>query len=212
MLARYPRGSPRRGPRLARRRGPDGARRARRRRGPARARRTALQGAGRRERNVEEARTRVRCGRATRWAQGRLAQYSAGAAGRQGGRTPSRCARRSTAPWSRPGLGRERRRGQAPVHGHRPQQGLAGSPGVRAGHPQGRRCAHAWFTVEGYERRSSSTRQNGKLVTVGRVVDPLTRTVAGDLRGGQLRTANFASVSSPRPSSPRGSPAWPGGA
>ena len=54
----------------------------------------------------------------------------------------------------------------------------------------------AWFTIDGYEQPFTVDPSNGKLVTVGRVVDPKTRTVPVifdvDNTAGKLRVGNFA--------------------
>jgi len=53
----------------------------------------------------------------------------------------------------------------------------------------------AWFTIEGYEQPFSVDASNGRLVTVGRVVDPSSRTVPVifevDNKAGKLRIGNF---------------------
>ena len=53
----------------------------------------------------------------------------------------------------------------------------------------------AWFTIEGYEQPFSVDASNGRLVTVGRVVDPSSRTVPVifevDNKDGKLRIGNF---------------------
>ncbi|MBA3500386.1 MAG: efflux RND transporter periplasmic adaptor subunit, partial [Deltaproteobacteria bacterium] len=54
----------------------------------------------------------------------------------------------------------------------------------------------AWFAIDGYEQPFTVDPSNGKLVTVGRVVDPKTRTVPVifevDNAAGKLRIGNFA--------------------
>jgi membrane fusion protein, heavy metal efflux system len=56
----------------------------------------------------------------------------------------------------------------------------------------------AWFTVEGHDRPFTVDETNSKLVTVGRVIDPRTRTVPVifevDNGDGRLRIGNFARV------------------
>jgi len=53
----------------------------------------------------------------------------------------------------------------------------------------------AWFTIDGYEQPFTVDPSNGKLVTVGRVVDPQTRTVPVIFEvantAGKLRIGNF---------------------
>jgi membrane fusion protein, heavy metal efflux system len=57
----------------------------------------------------------------------------------------------------------------------------------------------AWFTIEGYEAPFVVDEQTSKLVTIGRVIDPRTRTAPVifelDNREGKLRIGNFAKVS-----------------
>jgi membrane fusion protein, heavy metal efflux system len=54
----------------------------------------------------------------------------------------------------------------------------------------------AWFTIDGYEQPFTVDASNGKLITVGRVIDPQTRTVPVifelDNTAGKLRIGNFA--------------------
>jgi membrane fusion protein, heavy metal efflux system len=56
----------------------------------------------------------------------------------------------------------------------------------------------AWFTIEGYAQPFTVDDTNAKLVTVGRVVDPRTRTVPVifeiDNADGRLRIGNFTKV------------------
>lgn len=56
----------------------------------------------------------------------------------------------------------------------------------------------AWFTIEGYDEPFAVDEQNGKLVTIGRVIDPRTRTtpVIFELANpaGRLRIGNFTKV------------------
>jgi RND family efflux transporter MFP subunit len=54
----------------------------------------------------------------------------------------------------------------------------------------------AWFTIDGYEQPFTIDESNGKLITVGRVIDPKTRTAPVifelDNKPGKLRIGNFA--------------------
>jgi cobalt-zinc-cadmium efflux system membrane fusion protein len=54
----------------------------------------------------------------------------------------------------------------------------------------------AWFTIEGYPQAFAIDEHNGKLVTIGRVIDPKTRTAPVifevDNAAGRLRIGNFA--------------------
>lgn len=56
----------------------------------------------------------------------------------------------------------------------------------------------AWFTIEGYDEPFTVDESNAKLVTIGRVIDPKTRTVSVifdvDNRDGRLRIGNFTKV------------------
>jgi membrane fusion protein, heavy metal efflux system len=56
----------------------------------------------------------------------------------------------------------------------------------------------AWFTIEGYDEPFTVDETNAKLVTIGRVIDPRTRTVPVifevDNQAGKLRIGNFAKV------------------
>jgi len=56
----------------------------------------------------------------------------------------------------------------------------------------------AWFTIEGYDEPFTLDETNSKLVTVGRVIDPKTRTTPVifevDNRAGRLRIGNFTRV------------------
>lgn len=56
----------------------------------------------------------------------------------------------------------------------------------------------AWFTIEGYDQPFTVDETNAKLVTIGRVIDPKTRTVPVifdlDNRDGRLRIGNFTKV------------------
>jgi membrane fusion protein, heavy metal efflux system len=56
----------------------------------------------------------------------------------------------------------------------------------------------AWFTIEGYDQPFTVDETNAKLVTIGRVVDPKTRTVPVifdlDNKDGRLRIGNFTKV------------------
>jgi RND family efflux transporter MFP subunit len=62
--------------------------------------------------------------------------------------------------------------------------------------PRVENAPSAWFTIDGYEQPFTIGPSNGKLVTVGRVVDPQSRTVPVifevDNTAGKLRIGNFA--------------------
>jgi cobalt-zinc-cadmium efflux system membrane fusion protein len=61
--------------------------------------------------------------------------------------------------------------------------------------PRVENAASAWFTIDGYAQPFTVDATNGKLVTVGRVVDPQSRTVPVifevDNTAGKLRIGNF---------------------
>jgi RND family efflux transporter MFP subunit len=64
--------------------------------------------------------------------------------------------------------------------------------------PRIEKATKAWFTIEGYTEPFAIDEGNGKLVTVGRVIDPKTRTVPVIFEianaDGRLRIGNFAKV------------------
>jgi len=157
------------------------------------------------ERNVEEAKTRARVAQARLGAaQARLEQYSAGAAG------------------LRPG-GQNTFQVHSPIDGTLVMAAVASGESVEEGKllftvidlsrvwlearvfepdiPKVEGARSAWFTIEGYDASFIVDEQNGKLITVGRVVDPLNRTVPvifevanfeGKLRIGQFAKVNIA--------------------
>jgi RND family efflux transporter MFP subunit len=154
------------------------------------------------ERNVEDARARVEVARARLGAaQGRLAQYSAGADG-------SRAAGQNTF------------QVRSPIDGTLVASTVAAGESVEEGKllftvidlsrvwlearvfepdiPKVEGSKSAWFTVEGYDAPFMVDTATGKLVTVGRVVDPLSRTVPVIFElanpGGKLRIGQFAKV------------------
>ncbi|HWO26642.1 MAG TPA: efflux RND transporter periplasmic adaptor subunit [Kofleriaceae bacterium] len=151
-------------------------------------------------RAVEEARTRLAVAEARRaGASGRLAQLDASATGGGGGR---------------------RFELRAPLDGILVAIDAATGESVEEGQalfdvidlarvwlvahvfePDVPRVEHAraaWFTIEGYPQPFTIDETSGKLVTVGRVIDPKTRTVPVifelDNADGRLRIGNFAKV------------------
>lgn len=149
---------------------------------------------------VAEAQTRVRIAEArVTGARGRLAQLDAGASGRGGG---------------------QRYQLRAPIDGTLVAVEVASGENVDEGRtlfrvidldrvwlvasvfepdvPKIEGARVAWFTIEGYDEPFDVDEKSGKLVTVGRVVDPRTRTVPVvfdlDNRAGKLRVGNFARV------------------
>ncbi len=163
---------------------------------------------------MEEARTRVSVAQARLGAaQGRLEQYSAGAAGLRAG-------------------GQNTFQVHSPIDGTLVMAAVASGESVDEGKllftvidlsrvwlearvfepdiPKVEGARSAWFTIEGYDAPFVVDEHNGTLITVGRVVDRLNRTVPvifevanaeGRLRIGQFAKASIA----------RGSPgmAWP---
>ncbi|MBP6629751.1 MAG: efflux RND transporter periplasmic adaptor subunit [Kofleriaceae bacterium] len=151
-------------------------------------------------RTVDEARTRLQIAQARQaGAGGRLGQYDSSAAGGGGGR---------------------RFQLRAPIDGTLVALDVATGETVEEGRPllgvidldrvwlvaqvfepdlpkaEGARAA--WFTVEGYPDPFVADERNSRLVTVGRVIDPRTRTAPVifelDNRDGRLRIGNFAKV------------------
>jgi RND family efflux transporter MFP subunit len=146
---------------------------------------------------VEEATTRLKIAEARLGgSRGRLGQFEAGARGAGGGRVFQV---------------------RAPADGTLVSIDAASGQGVEEGQrlftvidldrvwlvakvfepdvPRVESARSAWFTVDGYEQPFTVDASNGKLVTVGRVVDPQTRTVPVifevDNTGGKLRIGNF---------------------
>lgn len=146
---------------------------------------------------VDEATTRLKIAEARlAGARGRLAQFDAGARGAGGGRVFQV---------------------RAPADGNLVSIEAASGQGVDEGQalftvidldrvwlvakvfeadvPRVENAQSAWFSIDGYEQPFTVDSSNGKLVTVGRVVDPQTRTVPVifevDNTAGKLRIGNF---------------------
>lgn len=155
------------------------------------------------QRNVEEARTRVSIAKAkVSGSSGRLKQYNASAAG-AGGAGPGAFKLRS------------------PIDGTLVKVDVATGQAVEEGQllftvidlervwlvsqvfepdiPKVEGARAAWFSVDGYPQPFSVNESNGRLVTIGRVLDPQTRTipVVFELANpdGRLRIGQFAKVS-----------------
>jgi membrane fusion protein, heavy metal efflux system len=149
---------------------------------------------------VDEAKTRLRVAEARlEGARGRLAQFDAGASGAGGGRTFQV---------------------RAPIDGTLALMDVASGESVEEGQllfsvidldrvwlvanvfepdvPRVEGAHGAWFTIEGYAQPFTVDESSGKLVTIGRVVDPRTRTVPVifevDNSAGKLRIGNFTKV------------------
>jgi len=154
------------------------------------------------ERNVEDAKARVEVARARLGAaQGRLAQYSAGADGLHA-------------------AGQNAFQVRSPIDGTLVTAAVASGESVEEGTllftvidlsriwlearvfepdiPKVEGSKSAWFSVEGYDAPFVVDTQTGKLVTVGRVVDSLSRTVPVIFElanpDGRLRIGQFAKV------------------
>ena len=148
-------------------------------------------------RTVDEAKTRLAIAEARLGgARGRLGQFDAGARGAGGGR---------------------QFQVRAPVDGTLVSIEAASGQGVEEGQklftvmdldrvwlvasvfeadlPRVENARAAWFTIDGYEQPFTVDDRNGKLVTVGRVIDPRTRTAPVifelDNKLGKLRIGNF---------------------
>jgi membrane fusion protein, heavy metal efflux system len=146
---------------------------------------------------VEEATTRLKIAEARLGgARGRLGQFEAGARGTGGGRVFQI---------------------RAPADGTLTAINVASGQGVEEGQtlftvidlnrvwlvakvfeadvPKVENAQSAWFTIDGYEQPFTVDASNGKLVTVGRVIDPQSRTVPVifevDNAAGKLRIGNF---------------------
>ena len=146
---------------------------------------------------VDEATTRLRIAEARlTGARGRLGQFDAGARGAGGGRVFQV---------------------RAPADGTLVSIDAASGQGVEEGQklftvmalervwlvanvfeadlPRVENARSAWFTIDGYERPFTVDESNGKLVTIGRVIDPRTRTAPVifevDNTAGKLRIGNF---------------------
>jgi membrane fusion protein, heavy metal efflux system len=153
-------------------------------------------------RTVDEARTRLRVAEARlTGARGRLAQFDASASGGGGG-------------------GGRRFQVRAPIAGTLVASEVASGESVDEGQemfqvidlervwlvakvfepdvPRVEGARAAWFTIEGYPQPFTVDETNGKLVTIGRVIDPQTRTVPVIFEvanpDGRLRIGNFAKV------------------
>lgn len=146
---------------------------------------------------VEEATTRLKIAEAKLGgARGRLGQFEAGARGTGGGRVFQV---------------------RAPADGTLTSIDVASGQGVEqvqqlftvidldrvwlvakvfeADVPKVENAQAAWFTIDGYEQPFTVDASNGKLVTVGRVIDPQSRTAPVifevDNKAGKLRIGNF---------------------
>lgn len=146
---------------------------------------------------VEEATTRLTIAEARlAGARGRLDQFEAGARGTGGGRVFQ-----VRAPAEGTLVSIEAASGQGVEEGQRlftvidlDRVWLVANV-FEADVPRVEGARSAWFTIDGYEQPFTVDASNGKLVTVGRVIDPQTRTVPVifevDNTPGKLRIGNF---------------------
>lgn len=154
------------------------------------------------ERNVEEAKARVDVARARLGgAQGRLSQYSAGA---NGMRASGQAAFQIRSPidgtlvTSTAATGESVEEGRALFTVIDLKQIWLLAHVFEPDIPKVEGSQSAWFTVEGYSSPFVVDANNGKLITIGRVVDPLNRTVPVIFEltnpEGKLRIGQFAKV------------------
>ncbi len=152
------------------------------------------------EKQVDEARTRVAVSRArVSGASGRLQQYSAGASG---GGEAGRGAFQLRSPIDGTLVAMSATSGQTVAEGD-PVFVVIDLTRVwlearvfEADIPKVENARSAWFSIEGYDQPFTVDETNGKLVTVGRVIDPKTRTVPIVFElanpGERLRIGQFA--------------------
>ncbi|MBI5547452.1 MAG: efflux RND transporter periplasmic adaptor subunit [Deltaproteobacteria bacterium] len=154
------------------------------------------------ERQVEEAKARVAVASARLGAaQGRLEQYSSGASGSAGSRQNAFQVR---APFAGTLVVASATTGESVEEGKLLftvidmervwLQARVFEPDI----PRVEGAKSAWFTVEGYEEPFEVNQSTGRLVTVGRVIDPQSRTVPVIFElanpGGRLRIGQYAKV------------------
>jgi RND family efflux transporter MFP subunit len=148
---------------------------------------------------VEETRTRVQVAEARlTGATGRLAQFDAGASGGIGGgrafqiRSPID----GTLVSVEAGSGESVEEGQALFRVVDLAKVWLVANVFEPDLPRIEGAHGAWFTIEGYSQAFVIDDRNGKLVTIGRVIDPKTRTTPAifevDNAAGHLRIGNFA--------------------
>jgi RND family efflux transporter MFP subunit len=147
---------------------------------------------------VDEARTRVQISAArASGAKGRLAQFDAGASGGGGARVfQVRSPIDGTVVAMDVGSGESVDEGQSLFRVVDMQKVWLVANVFEPDLPKVEGAHAAWFTIEGYPQAFTIDDTNGKLVTIGRVIDPKTRTTPVifevDNTGGHLRIGNFA--------------------
>ena len=149
---------------------------------------------------VDEARTRLRVAEARlTGARGRLAQYDASASGTGGGRVfQIRSPIAGTLVAIDVAAGQSVEEGQDLFQVIDLDRVWLSARVFEPDAPKVQGARTAWFTVEGYPSPFTVDETNARLVTVGRVIDPRTRTVPVifdlDNADGRLRIGNFAKV------------------
>jgi membrane fusion protein, heavy metal efflux system len=147
---------------------------------------------------VEEARTRLQISEARMGGtKGRLAQYDAGASGGGGARVfQVRSPIDGTLVSVDVGSGESVEEGQSMFRVVDMQKVWLVANVFEPELPRIEGARAAWFTIEGYPQAFTIDESNGKLVTIGRVIDPKTRTTPVifevDNAAGHLRIGNFA--------------------
>ena len=152
-------------------------------------------------RTVDEARTRLRVAEARlTGARGRLSQFDASASGGAGGarRFQVRAPLAGTLVATKVASGESIDEGQELFEVIDLERVWLVARVFEPDVPRVEGARAAWFTVEGYAQPFTVDETNGKLVTIGRVIDPQTRTVPVIFEvanaDGRLRIGNFAKV------------------
>lgn len=147
---------------------------------------------------AEEARTRVQVAEArASGTKGRLAQFAAGASGGGGGRVfQVRSPIDGTLVSVDAGSGESVEEGQSLFRVVDMQRVWLVANVFEPDLPRVEGARAAWFSIDGYAAPFTIDDTNGKLVTIGRVIDPRTRTTPVifevDNTAGRLRIGNFA--------------------
>jgi membrane fusion protein, heavy metal efflux system len=146
---------------------------------------------------VEEATTRLKIAEARLGgARGRLGQFEAGARGTGGGRVfQVRAPADGTLTSIDAATGQGVEEGQKLFTVIDLERVWLVAKVFEADVPKVENAQSAWFTIDGYEQPFTVDPSNGKLITVGRVIDPQSRTVPVifevDNSAGNLRIGNF---------------------
>jgi membrane fusion protein, heavy metal efflux system len=149
---------------------------------------------------VDEARTRLRVAEARRaGTRGRLGQYDASASGTGGGRVfQIRSPIAGTLVALDVASGQSAEEGKDLFHVIDLDRVWLSARVFEPDAPKVEGARTAWFTIEGYDAPFTVDETNARLVTVGRVIDPKTRTVPVifdiDNKDGRLRVGNYAKV------------------